>query len=60
MSRLSTAQRVQVVSVSALVEVNSVRATCRMTGLAGHVWSIEEMVKLMDGRSILFFMVCRK
>src|ERR1035441_7260420 len=32
MSRLSTAQRVQV--VSALVEGNSVRSTCRMTGIA--------------------------
>ena len=32
MSRLSTAQRVQI--VSALVEGNSVRSTCRMTGIA--------------------------
>lgn len=32
MSRLSTAQRVQV--VSALVEGNSIRSTCRMTGVA--------------------------
>ena len=32
MSRLSTAQRVQV--VSALVEGNSIRSTCRMTGIA--------------------------
>jgi len=32
MSRLSTAQRVQI--VSALVEGNSIRATCRMTGIA--------------------------
>ncbi len=32
MRRLSTAQRVQI--VSALVEGNSVRSTCRMTGIA--------------------------
>ena len=32
MSRLSTAQRVRV--VSALVEGNSIRSTCRMTGIA--------------------------
>ena len=32
MSRLSTAQRVQV--ISALVEGNSIRSTCRMTGIA--------------------------
>jgi IS1 family transposase len=32
MSRLSTAQRVQI--VSALVEGNSIRSTCRMTGIA--------------------------
>jgi hypothetical protein len=32
MSRLSASQRVQV--VSALVEGNSVRSTCRMTGIA--------------------------
>ena len=32
MNRLSTAKRVQV--VSALVEGNSVRSTCRMTGIA--------------------------
>ncbi len=41
MSRLSTAQRVQV--VSALVEGNSVRSTCRMTGIAkGTVLSLLE------------------
>lgn len=81
MSRLSTSQGVQV--VSALLEGNGVRSTCRLTGIAkgtalslladlgkvcaayhdehvrnvvgiaNHAWTIEEMVKLLHGRSIL-------
>ena len=55
MNRFTPAKRTQV--IAALVEGNSIRATVRMTSaskkaiqrlLAGHVWSIEEIVCLLD------------
>jgi hypothetical protein len=51
MNRLTPSKQSQV--IAALVEGNSIRATVRMTGaseagIADHVWSIEEIVKLLD------------